>query len=482
MHYFVNSVESKAYRLSKQSAYMAVSNIRLVFFYCNTDGSANFMPARELEEGFYRTLVHFPHMTGYLKQTGYDTMDIIVDKTKLNMPDYRESQSDIHYQDIESANFDPATWPSDLLPVSDFVCPEKDTNLIKLANFHVVRLKENSGIAISQNINHGIVDVYSAAEVLNRWAEETRALLTGVPAKPPNYCLDDRISLKYLPSERTEIGDEIRRHYSERKSLLTDWLKWLSPNSRGKVLNYVSSRQPLRTHLFRVRREKLDELRLELLEHVPPGTRLSDHDILCAIGYKLNGQATYDAASKTQSWLDKLLGYKPGTTGDHCILIPHDIRHRLGMEHLNCIGNPLQGMIEVLPVGYAQSPTTNQSIAEMAYRIRKITDSVTPESIGTVMDIIERDTCDIGTFLSGMKFDVHTVVANLTRIKLYDANFGSGVQAFSTLCPPFVMGTFAFMPSPPSSTDTIIFVTNSPDVMDGILSNTFWKDFATMMF
>ncbi|ORX74720.1 hypothetical protein DL89DRAFT_264530 [Linderina pennispora] len=467
------NVETKSYKLGKTDTIISILNARMVCFYENRDSSSTFMPSDKLKEGFSRALTKFPWLLGHLKQTRDKLLEVVVDKCNLNMPIYRETQSDVHFSDINSADYNPETWPSDLISTGSTTCPEKDTGVIKLLNIHVVRLKENSGMIISAGFCHGVADGTSYFTFLNHWADETRTLITGDPLEEVGYCFDPALLLQYLPSERTPLSETTKEVLSL-NSRIGNFIMRLSPTARGKLLNFIDSKTPLRGHLFRISHKALDELRSQVLECMPPGSRVSDNDLLVATAYKVHGQAELEAASNSKG---------TRAQGEHGCSINCNVTGILGMGNLNYVGNPLIGVYIKNPMDHAQAPLTAQTIADIAGQVRSETSNISPPYVAEYMDTFNAPSCKLGTFTAlATHYNVFTITSNIRRLKMYDADFGSGVQAFTTVPPDYGAGVFIFMPSPSASKDIIVNVSASPAVMDCILKNRHWMELAEFVY
>ncbi|ORX68093.1 hypothetical protein DL89DRAFT_258695 [Linderina pennispora] len=479
MDHFVNSVESKRYICSRLDMLLSEIALRFLFFYANATGAGDFMPGNTLKEGFYRTLTLCPWFAGDIKQTSGGGMEVIVDKDNLNMPDYRESASSVHFSKIQSSGFSPATWPDDVVPVGLVPCPDKATGRIKLLHVHIVRLKDNSGMAISVNFNHGVADSNSIMTFVNRWADETRALVTGVPVAEVTYCFGADIIKKHLPSERAPLSEASSKVLSV-KSRVADFIMWLSPNKRRRLMSYLVNSASPRGHLFRISRAKIDGLRSQVLEHLPHGTRLSTNDIISAVAHRVHEQAVI---RKHRGWLKKLTDRKNGAAGEHCTVVVVNYRHHLGMAELNFMGNPALAEYFLTPMHQAHLPITPKTIAMVASQIRSRVSAVTSPRIGQTVDILESGDTSTGNFLAiAMNYKVLTGASNIASLKMYIADFGSGVQAFSTVPPELNMGSFMILPSPPPSKDILINYFDASSVMDSVMKNEFWSEFSELIY
>ncbi|ORX71765.1 hypothetical protein DL89DRAFT_255504 [Linderina pennispora] len=468
MSNILSAIDSKVYKLQRIDSVLSSYNIRTISFYANAGLTDDFMPSQTLEEAFYQTVVEFPLLTGHLNQVSGGWIEAVVDKTCLNVPDYRESQSDIHFRDIKSAKYNPATWPDNLIPFGAFACPGAATGTIKLVSAHVVRLKDNSGVIISLNINHGIVDGYSFLLFFNRWADQTRALVSHRQAEPLSICLDRSAILQYLPSEREP---------------LSDWLVWLSPSTRGRLLSYLGSMAPTCGHLFRISREQLSRLRNQVLECMPAGARLTTNDVLTALVYKVHGQAKFGVAATTRRW--SAWGSKGDVeaNSEHALVIACDLRGRLGMEGINFIGNAQLSGVILNPMKHGKDTITPQILADIAAQIHSVVSNLSSPYIGSYVDFLESESFNTGALIAAkMKYGLYTLTTNMMHRKLYGADFGNGVQAFSTVAPNYPGANAIFLASPPPSTDILINFTAAAKEMDHILKNAFWRDITTLVY
>ncbi|ORX73652.1 hypothetical protein DL89DRAFT_263682 [Linderina pennispora] len=380
----------------------------MLFFYANDASDEDFMPGDKLEEGFYRTLSLCPWFAGDLQA---DTR-----RTNLNMPAYRESQSLVHFSKIQSVGFNPTTWPSDLVPVEQAPYLDSATRKVKLLRVHVVRLKDNSGMAISISFNHGIADGTTIMTLLNRWADETRALIAGVPVAEATFCFGADIISKHLPSERAPLNETTSKVLSA-KSRVADFIM---------LASYLTSPASPRGHLFRISRAKIDGLRSQVLEHLPHGTRVHEQAVTMT----------------SRGWVAKLADWINGAAGEHWTLVVVDYRRHLGMAELNYMGNPIFGEFVLTPLHQAHQPITAKTIAV---------------------------THAINSLAIAMNYKVVTTTTNIASTKMYAADFGQ-------------WRVFIILPSPPPSKDILVNICDTPSVMDGVLKNEFWRDFAELVY
>ncbi|KAJ2524226.1 hypothetical protein GGI11_000962, partial [Coemansia sp. RSA 2049] len=109
----------------------------------------NTVPADVLKDALFKTLEEFPILAGQLK-TGSDLRSyVVIDKNHLNIPEYTDSFCNVHFQTLKDANFDVSLLPVDYSLACKCPAPRGfPGNRLKLAEFHVLRMKDNSGMCI----------------------------------------------------------------------------------------------------------------------------------------------------------------------------------------------------------------------------------------------------------------------------------------------------------------------------------------------
>ncbi|KAJ2887201.1 hypothetical protein IWW38_005168, partial [Coemansia aciculifera] len=126
----------------------------------------DFMPTEPLRESFYLALLDFPPFVGHFDVDSSGCGRIVVNKDNLNLPDYRESQSSVHFDDLQAAKFSWDALPAGAATVGAITTANSDS-IIKPINIHIVRLHDNSGLVLFFNITHFLVDGVSYCEFLN---------------------------------------------------------------------------------------------------------------------------------------------------------------------------------------------------------------------------------------------------------------------------------------------------------------------------
>ncbi|KAJ2473616.1 hypothetical protein GGI02_000722 [Coemansia sp. RSA 2322] len=184
------SIESSEVMLSAQDALFSFANHPLVHFYENTSNGGShigFMPSAVLQASLYTALKDFPLLLGHIKDGPGGLAKIVVDKHGLNLPEFVESESSIHYQSLKEAQFKWSTWPKGVATVGPTTAPNKH-GAIKLLNVHIVRLHEDSGLILFCNIPHYILDGFGYYAFLSHWAAICRTFCRQEPPLTEQHC------------------------------------------------------------------------------------------------------------------------------------------------------------------------------------------------------------------------------------------------------------------------------------------------------
>ncbi|KAJ1888730.1 hypothetical protein LPJ71_008400, partial [Coemansia sp. S17] len=104
-----DSVESDEVVLSAQDAMFSFANHPLVHFFENKELSGRFMPSNILQASLYTALKEFPLLLGHIRDGPGGLAKVAIDKHDLNMPEFVESESSIHYQSLKDGQFEWST-------------------------------------------------------------------------------------------------------------------------------------------------------------------------------------------------------------------------------------------------------------------------------------------------------------------------------------------------------------------------------------
>ncbi|KAI8318123.1 hypothetical protein GQ54DRAFT_267364 [Martensiomyces pterosporus] len=476
MEQFTSTVKSQVIPLSSVDMLTGMLNIPYVTFYQNSNPVGDFMPSKQLKAAFYLALQAFPILAGHLRQTGNGRYTMVVDRDNLNMPEYLESTSDVHYNDIKSAGFDRSAWPSGVATVGTIMAPNAN-GIIRTVNTHIVRLKDNSGLILFLSIIHCVVDGFAYFAFLNHWAAACKAVRDGsveVPRPLVEFTFDRSLIEQNLPTERKQLDTTTSSVFTQ-PSLFSKWLAWVSPETRGSVLRFRLSLRSSETHVFHIADSMLETLRSSVREFVPEGMRVSDNDVLVALLSKTFAQAERSAKEKGGNAVTQVLG-SIGITSLAC-----DIRTRIGIADKNYIGCP-----QIIPfvsnsLDDLLTPTTAQSLARIASNVRNLVNGLDAPYVGAFIDAVESvPSSSVHIAVNPRKYPAVLFTSNHTRFWVFEADFGDGHQEWMSPIHER-SGSVMFMPCPPHTKGVNISMCVEGPVFKEVLANEFWMRTASQI-
>ncbi|KAJ2548971.1 hypothetical protein EV175_004623, partial [Coemansia sp. RSA 1933] len=172
MDNFIASVKSQIIRMDGFDSATSILAIPIYYWYDKP------VPKDVLEVAFYKTLEEFPILAGHVK-TGNDMRDYVeIDRNNLNMPVYTDVPCNVDFQTLQQSSYDVNLLPGDYSSAYKTPCPPgMFGNSLKIAEFHIFRLKDNSGMGIFAGIIHIVFDGSSFCAFMNRWAEISKSIL-----------------------------------------------------------------------------------------------------------------------------------------------------------------------------------------------------------------------------------------------------------------------------------------------------------------
>ncbi|KAI8319062.1 transferase family protein [Martensiomyces pterosporus] len=424
------------------------------------------MPSDKLQDAFYKALEEFPVLAGIIHTSKDGQPAVIVDKDNLNMPEYKESSSDVHFNDIREAGFDWSQWPEGVCTTGSIAMPGDDGK-IKLANVHIVRLKENSGVIVFLNIPHYVVDGVGYFAFVNRWAQLCKQGSSRAE-EAAGFVVDRSLIVSSLPAQRKPLDDVILSIYGT-PSLFAAWLAWLSPNMRGRVLNKASTMVDSQTRLFHISSGMLDQMRSSVRPFVPEEIRVSDNDLVVALVARTIAQA-----QNANALANSTKGWRSCATAAQTVSLVVDIRHRLGISNANYTGNALMSQAFNTPLDHMEAPTNPENLAEMVAKVRRTVDNIDAPLIHEFIDMINsQPSCFTRPMTFAATHPASLLFSNQTRFRMYEADFGDGKPAWVSLPPKFGVNIVALMPCRDKDGVNIYMTTTTPD-MEHILLDTYW--------
>ncbi|KAJ1741586.1 hypothetical protein LPJ68_002715 [Coemansia sp. RSA 1086] len=388
MEYFAD-IKPDTIALSAQDALLLFANHPLVHFYENKDGNDDFMPTSALKVSLYMALRDFPLLLGYIQDEKDGTASVVVDKDNLNLPDFQETTSNVHFRTIKDAHYSWKTWPAWVATVGPATAPAED-GTIKLVNVNVVRLAENSGVIMFCNIPHYILDGVGFYEFLGHWATLCRykRQASADEMLPSGKFLFDRARLAECWQGPRQSLDSLTETLLTKRSMVSRVLTLLPLTMRTRLVALGVSLNYGNGYFFRVSNTALQALQDVAQKHAG-GENLSSYSLLTALFRLAMSQAYTKQAgglvSKAMSAASRLFS-EPQTS--HLLM---NVVHTYKMlpPELGCyIGNNIYMCPVNTPAVPAQQCTDAEQFSRIAAQISQAIGQIDNGRVGAFCDII----------------------------------------------------------------------------------------------
>ncbi|KAJ2887410.1 hypothetical protein IWW38_005148, partial [Coemansia aciculifera] len=409
----------------------------------------------------------------------------------LNLPDYRDSHSSVHFDDLQAAKFGWDALPAGVATAGIVATSDSD-GIVKPIHVHVVRLRDNSGVVLFVSIIHYLVDGVSYCEFLNRWADICKRLCNGdTPENVPLLQVSHLRStlFEHLPDDRRAMDDSTRELITT-NTVLARWLAWISPKTRNKVLGAALALSSVENHIFHLSASNLASLRASIQEFITTGERISDNDVITALLQMAIVQSEAECkqeAAATRGYLSSLASYVfpsiYAQDSEFMTQIVFDTRPRLkGLNLARFVGNATLLRCLASPMESLTSGINAQSLALVALSVRRLVNGFDPQYICQHIDTLHRDpSCFMRpTALGISKFTMG--ISNQSRFELYTADFSSGAPVWVSPLRPFFPNTMTILPTPPSADGYMVNMSMTPRAMAKLLQNKFWTSVASLVY
>ncbi|KAJ2716891.1 hypothetical protein H4R19_000376 [Coemansia spiralis] len=494
MEDFVNSVKSAEFPLHPLDTQAAFLNIPYHFFYGNTTGTADFMPSAQLKTGFYRALQQFPILVGQLRSDGGGRTSVVVRPKLLNMPEYVESASDVGFEELQATKFHNSAWPAGLSTAGAITKAGRDGR-IKLLTVHVVRLRNNSGVVVFVNMPHYVVDGTGFFAFVRLWADHCRAerrgdsaLAAEAGARP--LCFDRALIGRSLPADRKPLDADTVGVYTG-FSPVAAWLAWLSPATRGRVLDVARFSTNVVSHTFRVPRDELQKLCQQVAAHLPRDhpVPVDTHVLAAVIAMTVAG-----AHRKCREENEAARGVLGRMWGLLTSLVPRgeriqplhllaDVRHSLGIEDQHYMGNGLLPHNRLCAAAVLEAPINAATLAAVTEIATAIYASADAPLVASFIDLFAaRPACFTRPMVYLARHPTALVITNETGFPLYAPDFGDGVPEWVCTIPAFAANFIGLLANPAGPSQITVNVTLKAPVMKHVLASEFWRDLATIVY
>ncbi|KAJ2753079.1 hypothetical protein GGI19_003380 [Coemansia pectinata] len=490
MDRLLHGIQSQIIELCVLDTLLSFSNIPFLFYYGNDAKDPDFMSSEQLRDSFIMTLLDFPILVGHLEMDGSGHARVVVDKNNLNLPEYLESQSSVHFRDLQASKFSWDALPRGVATTGSVTTSNLD-GTIKLANAHVVRLQDNSGLALFINTTHAVFDGIGYCTFVNRWAEISKWMRSGnttneLPMFQGRFTRDTLA--KHMPVERRAL-DGCTREMFTKSGLLSRWLAWISPRTRGALIGNAVSLPHNKGHLFHISPSMLALLHCSIEEYVDCTERVSDNDILTALVSMLVAQSEAEQTtwhshlSSLASLASSLIPSIFAQDRMFATEIVIDMRPRLaGLSAAKYTGNAVFAGCLTNTFENVTGGISARSLALVARRVRQLVSHVDAPYIAQLLDMLNSDPsrfmCPLAQDITRMP----AVVSNQSRFEFYNADFGSGIPAWVSPIEIQFPHYVSIIPVHPLAGGYGIHITMSERAMANILRNKYWMNTVDLIY
>ncbi|KAJ2558402.1 hypothetical protein EV175_000806 [Coemansia sp. RSA 1933] len=467
MDSFISSLKPQALNLNGYDDCSSILNIPFFFWYDKV------VPPDVLKDSFYKTLEEFPILAGRIK-TGNDARSYVkIDKNRLNLPEYTDSPCNVHFQRLKDADFDITLLPVDYSSACKSPAPPGIFgNCLRLAEFHVLRMEENSGMCIFASISHNVFDGKAYSVFMKRWAEISKSILeaqnqqdicdVNVPAKQFQH--DRSVLDADTPRGSDALEPEICAMFNN-PSAFSRWVAWFSPELRGRIFRYMLSSSGIRNYYAHLSNSAFQHLTESIQPFVESDvSHISANDVISALATVLLAQALHKAG--------RLKGEAVVLTNTIA-----DVRPRIKrLSNANYVGNAVLLKVTVSMLDDLLKDRSPQVLAAVACNIRRSVDSLDERYCEQVGHLVNKNgTAHVSVNMKVTTVNNAFVMTNHTRFDYYSADFGSGTPIL--VRPTFLVfeNDFIIMPSPPGQDGYELAFTLAPDVARAMMESEYWQ-------
>lgn len=474
------SLPSATYSLSPLdiiASHLYISNC----FFFDSSGLHQHDVALEqvLEKGLYYALTKFPILVGELRHSGLNTMHIVVDPRKPNMPGWETAKSStISFGDLQRHGFHRSHWPEEMdldgdndpLLVTPGASPPS-----KLIRIRVCHFARDSGFAVMVRIAHAVFDAKGVVTFVNHWAnccreqqqqqqqttpQSSHVAATMTTIQAPDPILSREAMYRELPVA-------IRPAPLPR---LLHALSWILVMLLSVVAFFIKKRRladgDSESHLFAISRRDLDAVQSKARDR---SISVSHNDLIVALFTMAYAQSSNKSKAKVSGSKIKAI-------------MPCDFRHRLGIPEAYT-GNCAVGLFVTASSEQLLQPIEGQSIIEAAYVCRKTVDSAADRII--IERLVKRAMQSIRLLGDKARILYSLMVcqafSDQSRLAFYSVDFGFG--------PPVLVVPVAYprtlavvVPSPPGSEDVYIWLSLQSVQMGRLLQIMGFRSFVRVLY
>ncbi|KAJ2554677.1 hypothetical protein EV175_002514, partial [Coemansia sp. RSA 1933] len=455
-----------------------------------------FMRPELLQESFFTTLQEFPILAGRLyMETGGINAKIVVDRSAINMPEYCEVNSKVHFDELETARFSWDALPKELEQPGYVMRKGKD-GILKLASVQIARLDGNSGLVLLVSFAHVVVDTSGVVAFLNRWAHlfqvnergnsDSASTISTESFWHGRECLYDS-----LPDEGEPL-DHATSEINETKSKISALFAEMTPETRSKMMLAIITFFPAQSHIFRLSSRKLSALKNDILAlKTSDGYAISDNDVITALLYmvvlqcnKGHGSIAPDETEPSRSCCWPKSPKNSNKDEQRLVTIAVDCRYRLGKPDLaKFTGNGILSHILAFPLENIRAEIDPMSLAKCALQVRQGINRISPKYVRQFIDIGDSaPDCFQRLMANMMHVPTRFCVSSQSRMNFYGVDFGNGRPMWVSPPKMYVPGYASILPVPDSSGDRLVFLSVKKDIMAKVFCHPYWNSIAELVY
>ncbi|KAJ1889496.1 hypothetical protein LPJ66_008004 [Kickxella alabastrina] len=508
MYDFKEFIDAETIRLSPQDALLSFTNHPLVHFFANHDNKPDFMATATLKASLFMALKEFPILVGHIKSADSGLDAVVIDRDNINMPEFVESASDVHYRDLNEACFNWNVWPVGVATTGAATAPDK-SGIIRLLSVHIVRLRDNSGLVLFCNIPHYILDGIGYYEFLSRWAMLCKILCSSgslgrsgssTDIGPQPVALEyifDRKRVKVRLSSCQPPLSTLAIKILTRSSLASKLLSKMAFSARARIASIGMRVDYGQAHWFYVSHESLEGLR-NLAAAQNGGsllTTMTSYALLAALVdmpvaraqrlMKYARSAITKAASAVGTALCAVAAGSSITATHHVLLNTVHV-HQFIQPQSGCyVGNPVLLHPICTPLEQLDHETTAASFVDAAARIAAEIGGIDEAHFSQYIDTLDAHPPAHARFaVFATTAPSMLTIVDERPYKMDSVDFGHGCPVWVSGIPVQMPNFVAFFAQPARMDDSGVFVYVSlrPGVVRYLVQDAFFTKYARILF
>ncbi|KAJ2080857.1 hypothetical protein H4R24_002773 [Coemansia sp. RSA 988] len=465
--------------------------IPFYYYFENAGKDEDFMSTELLRDSLFQVLQEFPHLAGALQKNDTGGLQVVVDPSALNIPDFKETHYDLHFDEVKLAHYNQFMLPKDS-NTTDAYLRGGPGEAVKLASINLIRFRDNSGVAIFISIAHVLMDATGYNLFVSRWAETCKHMFCKGPTGklPQNtLCNNRQILQKCIPAKSSPLGSIVDHSFIQ-GGVRSRFITRLSPKSRATLFNFVMRALGTEGHCYFISHQKLDEQREAAMSAASTKLRLSRNDVLMAmIGIGISQSLVLPTP---KSGLSKARHLVKGKMLN--VFFPKPTKLELGMavdirprlNGLDAVGYCGGGAVEqrtFIPTDKMQGAVTANMISKIASKVRLMTNSVDERYISSYISAIEAEPdAMFRPLIYGARPPAKMIVSNHTRLGQYKVDFGWGSPRWVTPLNLSTPNLCFVLPAPPPQDGMMVHIAMPGKMHTRMQQKDFWAEAAQLIY